>query len=189
VRVRAIVNPRAGVAARRALTAIERSRSSWRIEPRVTDGPGHARDLAAEAVARGDEVVVAAGGDGTANEVARALVGTEVALGLVPVGSGNGLARSLGIPLDPDRALQALGSAVRRRMDVGRMNGGLFLNVAGTGFDATVAAAFHERGRNGRRGIPAYFWAGLGEVRRYSADTRRVETAGEAVELPVFLAT
>src|SRR5262245_8748865 len=118
--IRAILNPRAGTAARRAYRALERGSGSWaEIEVKVTERRGHARELAQEAVDRGDPLLLVAGGDGTANEAARALVGTGTELCLLPVGSGNGLARGLGIPLEPFRALRALEPGVTRSMDVG----------------------------------------------------------------------
>ena len=104
----------------------------------LTTGPGHARTLAEDAARRGFDIVLSIGGDGTANEVAAGLVGTKTVLGLVPMGSGNGLARVLRIPLRPDRALRALEDAVPAPMDVGFVNDRIFLNVAGIGFDAIV---------------------------------------------------
>jgi YegS/Rv2252/BmrU family lipid kinase len=158
VKAVAIANPRAGVAARRAAEAMRRSRSLWPdLETWTTSGPGEARELARRAAESGYEVVLAVGGDGTANEVASGLLGSAAALGVIPAGSGNGLARTLRIPIDADRALRELAGAVTRRMDVGRLNGRPFLNVAGAGFDAAVGEAFHERAlRGGRRGVMNY---------------------------------
>ena len=158
MRAVAIANPRAGLAAQRAIRAVEVSRGRWReLELWTTSGPGQARELARTAVEEGFEVVLAVGGDGTANEVAGGLLGSPVALGVVPAGSGNGLARTLRIPLDAGGALQELSSAVTRRMDVGRINGRPFLNVGGAGFDAAVGQAFHARAlRGGRRGVMNY---------------------------------
>jgi YegS/Rv2252/BmrU family lipid kinase len=171
VRPLAILNPRAGLSARRALQALLGGRPSWGpVAVRVTDGPGDARRLAEQAVREGVELVLAVGGDGTANEVAWGLLGSETTLGLVPVGSGNGLARTLGIPLRAPRALEALEGGVRRRMDVGVINGRPFLNVSGAGFDAAVGAAFHAHGRaGGRRGLFTYVWLSLGQSLRYRA--------------------
>jgi len=169
VRIVAVLNPRAGLTARRALEAVRRGRPSWgEVEVRVTSGPGDARTWAAEAARDGVDLLLAVGGDGTANESAWGLLGSRTTLGLVPVGSGNGLARTLGIPLRPDRALAALEDGVRRRMDVGMVNGRPFLNVSGAGFDAAVGAAFQARGRRGgRRGLFTYVWLSLGESLRY----------------------
>ena len=157
MKARAILNPRAGLAAARALHALE-GHPGWRgIEIKTTTARGDARVFAAEAAAAGYDAVLSIGGDGTANETAWGLMGSQTALGLVPMGSGNGLARTLGIPLRPERALDVLAGAVRRRMDVGMINGRPFLNVAGAGFDAEIGADFHAHGlRGGRRGIFTY---------------------------------
>src|SRR5229473_2651994 len=121
----------------------------------VTERQGHARELAAGAVARGARLVVAWGGDGTVNEVASALAFTRAALAIVPSGSGNGLARELGIARQPARAiLQAL-AATPKRIDAGELGGRMFFSVAGVGFDAHVAACF-DRDLGGRRGLAGY---------------------------------
>lgn len=158
MKARAILNPRAGLKARKALESLRSGRPTWRaLDIVLTEGPGDATRLAREAAERGDDAVLAVGGDGTVNEVAAGLVGSATALGVVPMGSGNGLARTLGLPLRPAAALVALESAVTRRMDVGRANGRLFLNVAGAGFDAAVGEDFHAHGRRGgRRGVLTY---------------------------------
>jgi len=187
--IRAILNPRAGTAARRAYRALERGAGAWsEIEVRVTERRGHARELAQEAVDRGDAILVVAGGDGTANEAARALVGTGTALALLPVGSGNGLARTLGIPLRPDRALRSLEAGVTRSMDVGQVNGRLFLNIAGAGFDAAVGAAFHERGaRGGRRGVLSYVYLSFRMLFSHPASGFTLECDATRMEGRAFL--
>jgi YegS/Rv2252/BmrU family lipid kinase len=187
--VRAVFNPGAGVRARRSHEAVRRGRPSWDLELVPTAGPGDATRLAREAAERGCEMVLAVGGDGTANEVGAGLLDTGVALGLVPAGSGNGLARVLGIPLDPERALPALERGQRRAIDVGVMNGKPFLNVAGVGFDAAVAAAFAEHtGRGGRRGIPSYVHLSLGLARRYRAFSLRGSLDGGQIDGRFLLA-
>jgi YegS/Rv2252/BmrU family lipid kinase len=175
MKTRAILNPRAGLAATRALRALE-GHPSWRgTEVVTTKARGDARSLAAEAAAAGFEAVLSIGGDGTANEVAWGLLGTETALGLVPMGSGNGLARTLGIPLRPEGAVDTLAHAVRRRMDVGTINGRPFLNVAGAGFDAQVGADFHAHGlRGGRRGVLTYVRLSLVRTWSYRAEHWRL---------------
>jgi YegS/Rv2252/BmrU family lipid kinase len=135
----------------------------------VTRGPGHATEVAGEAATTGTELVVAWGGDGTMNEVARALAFGPVALAIVPAGSGNGLARDLGVPLEPEAALVLAGTGRRRRIDAGEVNGQLFFNVAGVGLDARVASAFAER--KGRRGLSRYVLVGARELLRYEAQS------------------
>jgi YegS/Rv2252/BmrU family lipid kinase len=191
VKVRAILNPRAGVAAHRTREAVERGRPSWKdYAVYLTREPEHATSLAREAVAAGADLVVAVGGDGTVNEVARGLVDSPAALGIVPVGSGNGLARALRIPLQPGPALAALESGARRRMDVGTLNGRPFLNVAGAGFDAAVGHAFHERGRRGgRRGLLGYVRLSLLELRAYRPRRLTLEVPPDRLDLAVFVLT
>jgi len=191
VRVRAILNPSAGVAPAAARRAVERGRPAWKdYAIYMTREPGHATELAREAAHSGADLVIAVGGDGTANEVARGLEGSGAALGIVPAGSGNGLARALRIPLHPTDALRALETGVRRRIDVGRLNGGLFLNVAGAGFDAAVGLAFHRAGRRGRRrGFLGYARLSLAELVRYRARPLRIEAEGLRLDTRPFLVT
>jgi YegS/Rv2252/BmrU family lipid kinase len=189
MRVRAIVNLRAGLSAHRALDALAAGRPSWpTVEVRLTEGPAHAIALAREAVEEEASLILAAGGDGTVNEVATGILGSEVPLGIIPVGSGNGLARALRLPLRADRALAALETGVARRMDVGQINGKPFLNVAGVGFDALVGWAFHKAGRKGgRRGIFTYVRMSLRLLSLYSAPTVSLELGGERVDTRPFV--
>jgi diacylglycerol kinase (ATP) len=189
LKVRAILNPRAGVAAERALAAVRRGRPSWTdLAVTITTGPGDARAIATEAARAGADLVLSVGGDGTANEVAQGLLGSPTALGIVPVGSGNGLARCLRIPLDPAQALLALEAGTTRAIDVGTANGRPFLNVGGAGFDAVVGADFQAAGRSGRRrGILSYVLLSLLRVARYRAEPLRLHTAGVTHELRPFL--
>lgn len=121
----------------------------------VTERRHHARELTAAAVARGVEVVIAWGGDGTVNEVASSLVFRNAALGVVPSGSGNGLARELGLPLEPRAAFERALGGTRRRIDAGELGGHLFFNIAGIGLDAEVAHRFAATG-HARRGLRMY---------------------------------
>ncbi len=100
---------------------------------------GHANEIANQAVADKVDCVVAVGGDGTVNEVARALIGSDTVLGIIPLGSGNGLARDLQIPTDPEKALQMLAEGNVIDMDYGIANDHIFFCTCGVGFDATVA--------------------------------------------------
>lgn len=122
------------------------------VDVHLTNAPGHATALARTAVAGGAHVVIAMGGDGTVNEVARAVIGTSVALGIVPCGSGDGLARGLGLPTDRRMALETALTGDTRRIDVGYANNQPFLNVAGVGFDAEVGRLFATRVKRGAIG-------------------------------------
>jgi YegS/Rv2252/BmrU family lipid kinase len=145
---------------------------------RLTEGPGHALELAQAAVVARATLVCAWGGDGTVNEVARAVAETGTALGIVPSGSGNGLARELGIPWDP---VAALGVALGRRervIDVGDVDGHVFVNLCGIGLDAHVAARFNARPR-GRRGVWPYVAISAREILSYRAREYAIRVGGE----------
>ena len=189
MRVRAILNPRAGLTPRVALEVLRAGHARWEdLDLCLTERPGHARDLASEASARGDDLVLAVGGDGTVNEVASGLIGSPTPLGIVPAGSGNGLARTLRIPLAPAAAVRALAGGVVRPMDVGLANGEPFLNVAGAGLDAAVGADFHAHGRRGgRRGIGAYVLLSLRRALAYTAQRWRLEAGGEVWGGPALI--
>ena len=143
----------------------------------VTEGPGHARELARGAAEAGVETVVAVGGDGTMNEVAHGLLGSETALALVPCGSGNGLALHLGIPRSARAALE-LAAGGRGRvatLDSGEADGHPFFNAMGVGIDAEVSARFN---RLTRRGLSSYVRAALACWRGRRPVTCTVESAG-----------
>jgi YegS/Rv2252/BmrU family lipid kinase len=155
-----IINPISGGAspdqarARAQLASAVVDRHGDRAEVVVTEARGHARELAKAAVRRGARLVISWGGDGTLNEVASGLAFQDVALGLVPAGSGNGFGRELGVDPRPERAIADALHAEPRVIDLGEVDDRLFVNVAGFGFDAYVAAEFDKRG--GRRGFAGY---------------------------------
>lgn len=124
----------------------------------VTEAVGHAREIAGAAARRGARLVIAWGGDGTINEVASALAFGDVPLGIVRAGSGNGLARELGVDPRADVAIANALAATPQPMDVGEIEGRLFVNIAGIGVDAFVASRFslaRRRGFLGYVGITA----------------------------------
>jgi YegS/Rv2252/BmrU family lipid kinase len=156
-----ITNP---AAARTTQAAVEAVRdqlrtAGWQLEVVATVGPGDARRLSEEAVRRGMELVVVQGGDGTTMQAAAALVGTDVALGLIPGGTGNLLAGNLRIPRSVLRAAGVLAKGLRRRIDLGKMmrDDGLhyFSVAAGTGMDARIMAETASDEKR-RWGIGAY---------------------------------
>jgi diacylglycerol kinase (ATP) len=137
-----IVNPVAGRGrAMRVWQALQKHLVSRAVEftYSFTQGPGHATELARQAVARTCGACVGVGGDGTLHEMLPALMGTETALGCIPAGTGNDFARGLGLPRTVERQATMLAVAKRRTIDVPSVNGEPFLNVAGAGFDAVVA--------------------------------------------------
>lgn len=145
---RFIVNPRSGYALR-ALPALQEFATLHGATIRATEHRRHAIDLARHALDDGIELVVAVGGDGTMNEVATALVGTHATLGLVPCGSGNGLARHLGLHGSHRRALDILLTGRPQLIDSGLADGHPFFTTAGVGFEAEIAARFNRLTRRG----------------------------------------
>jgi YegS/Rv2252/BmrU family lipid kinase len=149
---------------------------------RLIEGPGHGLFLAKEAVEAKANRVIVAGGDGTLNTVAQGLIGTDIPLGLVAMGSGNGYARSIGLPLNHERALQFALTGSARQMDVCYLNEFPFLGTAGIGFDAKVA---HEFDRSENRGPWNYVRIILREIRKaqpleLELDTGNEQFTGEA---------
>jgi diacylglycerol kinase (ATP) len=188
-----VVNPTAGLGAVRdgARARVEQAAAfalshGSEVEVVVTTQAGHARELAAVAARRGARMVVAWGGDGTINEVAASLAFTQTVLGVVPAGSGNGLARELLIPLEPRLAFDAAMAGVDRRIDVGSLDGRVFVNVAGVGLDALVAQRFAEIGR-ARRGMVRYVRAAVREVARFRPDDLIIEVDGHRSEVRPLL--
>lgn len=156
MQVTAILNPLSGKKRAPAMRAVaERLAAELGIDLQVftIEGPGHGTELARAAVAAGRHRVVSIGGDGTLNAVAAGLIGSNVPLGIVAMGSGNGYARSLKLPLDPEQALRIAFTGAPHRMDVCYLNDRPFLGTAGIGFDARVAWEFD---RTEARGLWSY---------------------------------
>jgi YegS/Rv2252/BmrU family lipid kinase len=152
----------------------------------TTDGPGHATELARNAVQAGYGCVVAVGGDGTMNEVAQALVGAPAALALVPCGSGNGLALHLGLPTSPLLALKLVtgGQARTAALDTGVANGFPFFNAMGLGLDADVSRRFNSLTR---RGLPAYAHTAFTALRELQRERCTIAMPGQRETLEVLL--
>lgn len=134
----------------------------------TTSGAGDAHRFAKEAADAGVDLVIAWGGDGTINEAASALAHRGVPLGIVPAGSGNGLASDLGLPFEPTAALTVAATGVDLAIDAGQVHDSLFFNIAGIGVDALIAARFSERGFS-QRGPLGYLRLGVTELWRYRA--------------------
>jgi diacylglycerol kinase (ATP) len=189
----AIINPISGAGAdasaaarRSALVRSEAERRGMRAVIHVTERAGHARDLAAASAAARAELVIVWGGDGTLNEAGTALLGSDTTLGVVPAGSGNGLAAALGIPRDPRAALAVALSGATRTIDAGLMAGRAFFNIAGIGFDARVAKHFNQRAAGSRGALP-YILLGIREGCRYRGRDYRLQLDDEARPLRALL--
>lgn len=141
-----------------------------------TEYAGHATELALRAAGEGAAIVAAVGGDGSVNEVAKGIIGTSARLAIIPMGSGNGLARSLGIPRDTVSALRLINRNLFRKIDIGYANGHLFLSNAGVGFDALIARQFSQCKR---RGLIHYARLVAKSYRRYEPSEYNVKIDGK----------
>jgi diacylglycerol kinase (ATP) len=180
MRILAIVNPVSGaglnpnVAMQRvAMIRDELSARGLAADVHLTERGGHARELAQQAADARADLVIVWGGDGTVNEVGGALAGSETPLGLIPAGSGNGLAAALRVPFEPHLAIAVALGERSLAVDVGRANGQPFFNVAGIGFDAHVARLFNQR-RRGRGGKLPYVVIGVREGCTYVGKDYRI---------------
>jgi diacylglycerol kinase (ATP) len=180
MRIVAIVNPVSGagmdpaVAIQRvAMIRDELSARGLTAEIHLTERGGHARELAERAVAARADLAIVWGGDGTVNESGGSLAGSTTALGLIPAGSGNGLAAALRVPFEPRAAIAVALGERTLGVDLGLANGRPFFNVAGIGFDAHVALLFNQR-RRGRGGKFPYVVIGVREGCRYAGKDYRI---------------
>ncbi len=149
-----------------------------------TQRPGHATELAAAAAAEGRHAVLACGGDGTVNETASGLIGTDTALGIIPTGSGNGLARHLGIPVDIRRSIDVIAEDNIIAADYGTANGHPFFCTFGVGFDAAVS----ERcARERRRGVMMYLRNAISEYFKFRPEEYTIEIDGRTITEKAFL--
>jgi diacylglycerol kinase (ATP) len=154
----------------------------------VTEHGGHAREIARDAAARGVGAVVAWGGDGTINEVASALAFGPVPLGIVPAGSGNGLARELRISANPEHAISAALRAAARPIDMGELEGHLFACIAGVGVDAHIASRFNAPS-NRRRGFLGYVGITARALAGYEPVRYRITANGAVADVRAILVT
>ena len=126
----------------------------YEYEIKYSEYAGHAKILAEEAVAEQFDIVVAAGGDGSINEIGVPLIGTDVALGIIPCGSGNGFSHHVDLPMDAVKAIQVINQGQKHKVDTVTVNGIPFISIAGTGFDAKIA---DDYAKDPRRGFDTYF--------------------------------
>ena len=158
--------------------------SKYDYSIRKTEYAGHAAEIARQAVADGADIVVAIGGDGTINEIGRSLIHTDTALGIIPCGSGNGLARHLHIPLDPKGAIYTLNAGIIKTIDYGIIDGHPFFCTCGVGFDAFVSLKFAD---SEKRGLLTYLENTLHESLTYRPETYEIENSTGSVRYKAFL--
>lgn len=182
-----IINPIAGIHQKDGiLESIQQCFHKREYLIYITERCGHAYDIAREKVREGYQSIVAVGGDGTVNEVASALVGSDCKLGILPAGSGNGLARYLRIPVYIDDALGIVRKHSIRKIDAGFVNGRYFFCTCGTGFDATVGKMF---ARDSRRGMLSYVRATIHQYIGYSPKSYTLKISKKKISLDAFLVT
>ena len=182
-----IINPKSGTDKKlyvRQIIGKKIDVSKFSYQVRYTEYAGHAEVLAREAVEKRTDIVVAVGGDGTVNEVARALIHTQTALGIIPCGSGNGLARHLQLPMDPEGAIQMINEACIKSLDYGTMNNLPFFCTCGMGFDAFVSMKFAN---SGKRGLLSYIENTLRETLTYKPDTYTLTLDDQQIEQRAFV--
>jgi len=189
-KVKFIHNPKSGLirSPRLIRRIIERAliEAPFEYDFAETKHKGHAHQIAKEAVAQGYDAVVAVGGDGTANEIASALLHTGVPMSIVPIGSGNGLARGLGIPVSVRRSVRLLLKGRTHKIDAGCIENRYFFVVTGVGFDALIGKLFDDRSL---RGPLPYFTIGFREFLFYRPEVFVLRFNGREVVAPALLVT
>ena len=175
-----VVNPISGTQGKELILKwIDEKLDREKYVPEIlyTQRAGHAVEIAAEKAREGVYAVVAIGGDGTINEIARSLVHTQTALGIIPCGSGNGLARHLQIPMEAKRAIDVINEGLTEIIDYGKINEIPFFCTCGVGFDAFVSLKFSQAGK---RGPLVYLEKTLRESLKYRPEVYELEMDGNA---------
>lgn len=184
-----IINPKSGVDRVKALQGlIEKHLDKEQFAPEIayTQYAKHGTELAKEAVKNGFKIIVAVGGDGSVNDIIAGIYGTEATLAIIPKGSGNGLARSLRIPLDPAKAIDLINKGKVHTIDLGKADGRIFVSNAGVGFDALVARKF---AKSKRRGMAMYSWIVTKYLWMYKEWKWDIEVDGKSLHERAFILT
>ncbi len=182
-----IINPISGVGKKDILPSlIAKHLDTNLFEPSIvyTEYRKHAKEIAKEYSEKGWDIICAVGGDGSVHEVGTALIGTQTKLAIIPVGSGNGLARHLNIPLQIHKAIETINEQNCILMDTVLVNDKPFLNAAGYGFDALIAKKFNE---SKTRGLLGYVKLSLSEFFNYQPVDISIKINGKQKTLPVFM--
>ncbi|MCX6192530.1 MAG: diacylglycerol kinase family protein [Flavobacteriia bacterium] len=184
-----IINPVAGVRRKDDIPALIRENLNHIIfdfEINYTTHKGHAQELAKEAIDKNIDIVCAVGGDGSVHEIGTSLIGSKVLLAIIPIGSGNGLARHMHIPLSIKKAIECINDQHKIAMDTVLVNEQAFLGISGYGFDALVAEKFVG---STKRGLMTYLKIVLREFFKYNPINISVDANGQVKKLPVMLCT
>lgn len=187
LRLLLIINPISGTQSKKGLNRIiERHVTAMghSLVTHITSKPGDATAMARQAVIDGFDAVLVCGGDGTVNEAASGLIGTDVALGILPCGSGNGLARHIDIPIDPIRALDIIRKGHISDCDYCTVNGHPFFCTFGIGFDAAVSRRFAS---GHRRGLIAYLKSAVDEFLSFTPEKYSISIDSNTLDVDAFL--
>lgn len=182
-----IVNPISGVGRHKVVEKLidqHLNRTLFDYEIVYTKAAKHATELAKLAVANNFNIVVAVGGDGSVNEVARGLIGSTTAMAIMPAGSGNGFARHMKIPLDLKKAMNIINDAKEASIDTIQLNNETFINVAGVGFDAHIGWEF---AKFGKRGFSSYLKVIIREFPKFKAQDYELIINGTSLHKKAFL--
>lgn len=152
----------------------------------ISENKGDPSEITKRKIKEGINRIIAIGGDGTVNEIARVLVDTEIVLGIIPTGSGNGLARHFHIPMEFKNAIEVINHCTIRKMDYGLINGKPFFCTAGIGFDAEVG---HKFAKQNRRGFIAYLKIILSGFRTYKPEKYILIIDDQKIKREAFLIT
>ncbi|MEN8121548.1 MAG: YegS/Rv2252/BmrU family lipid kinase [Bacteroidota bacterium] len=182
-----IINPVSGVKKSKNLEKIinaETNRKLFDWEIKFTDFQGHGKEIAKWAIENNFNIVVAVGGDGTVNEISSALINTDTIFGIIPKGSGNGLARFLKIPVNISKAVKLINQMNVFKMDSILLNDFHYVNMAGIGFDAHIAHLFANYGK---RGFKSYIELIFKEFKKYESKYYKLVIDGKPIKEQAFL--
>lgn len=188
-KIRFIINPKSGIHAGEELTGIINNtidKNIFEAEIKLTQYAGHGEELGADAVRNNYYAVVAAGGDGSVQEIARATAGTQTLLGIIPKGSGNGFARHLHIPLVVKDAIEVINRSNAMAVDILKVNGKICINVFGIGFDGHIANLFSKMPS---RGYATYAKLVLSRFNKYEPVEIQLIADGRPLRAKNFLLT
>lgn len=182
-----IINPISGGKSKQKIPGLidsylDKTKFDYRIS--FTERVEHAFMLSKAALKEGYQIVVAVGGDGTVNEVAKGIVNTESILGIIPFGSGNGLARTLKIPLSTVDAIKNINNNFSIKIDSARLNKRMFFNMAGSGFDAEIS---NEFAGDKKRGLLGYVRVAFQQIRNYNSQQYTINIDGKTIDRKAFI--
>jgi YegS/Rv2252/BmrU family lipid kinase len=182
-----IINPISGGKAKLYFPELAKQnldRGKFEAEFMYSEFIGHANQIAAQALNDNIDIIAAVGGDGTINEIASALESTNKIMGIIPFGSGNGLARALRIPINTKAAIKKLNELQIQYIDCGVFNERKFFNMAGLGFDAHISSLFSKKIQ---RGFGGYVKTTLSEIATYRSEYYKIEIDGKQLEREAFM--